>query len=453
MADIITNLNEGAAGLADFKEELGAAIEEKGVAVDPEQPLTTYVDRVRAIPAADGDYVTNAELEAKGYITDTELEGKGYVTDTDLEGKGYVTDTELEGKDYITNAELGTKDYVTNADLEGKDYVTNADLENLPMGGGNPIGSIFSYPSARPPEGAYLLDGQTIYNCRETYKEFWAWLQEEIADGYIQAITAGEYEDTVAQYGICGAFVVSENDVRLPTWKGYQTPLGDSVPVKGNGMTLGLTNGTDNAGLNASTNATLYSTGSAYGKDVGSIENTSSTGIVYSMGVTTDPTKSGIIADTSNYPQDGFHWCIQVFNAATELSTQESAQLASQMQMKAQTDLANVSNPVQAFKTMAISWGMPDYTAGISVSVTTLRGGYTAPADGVLYIQTYTGTYGGIYKIYVNGVETGLESQIVNSGEYRNFVVMWINKNDTVSGVFGNDGIYSMYYPLKGADK
>jgi hypothetical protein len=36
-------------------------------------------------------------------------------------------------------------------------------------------------------------------------------------------------------------------------------------------------------------------------------------------------------------------WCIQVFNAATALSEQESAQLASQMQIKAQTDLANVT--------------------------------------------------------------------------------------------------------------
>jgi hypothetical protein len=36
-------------------------------------------------------------------------------------------------------------------------------------------------------------------------------------------------------------------------------------------------------------------------------------------------------------------WCIQVFNAATALSEQESAQLASLMQMRLQTDLGNAS--------------------------------------------------------------------------------------------------------------
>lgn len=36
------------------------------------------------------------------------------------------------------------------------------------------------------------------------------------------------------------------------------------------------------------------------------------------------------------------------------------------------------------YKGMVVGWGMPDYTAGISVSYSTLASGYTAPSKGVL---------------------------------------------------------------------
>jgi hypothetical protein len=39
-------------------------------------------------------------------------------------------------------------------------------------------------------------------------------------------------------------------------------------------------------------------------------------------------------------------WCIQVYNTASPLSTQDSSYLASQMQAKAQLDLANVISSV-----------------------------------------------------------------------------------------------------------
>jgi hypothetical protein len=51
-------------------------------------------------------------------------------------------------------------------------------------------------------------------------------------------------------------------------------------------------------------------------------------------------------SDTVQPPAIRVSWCIQVFNAATALSEQESAQLASEMQMKAQTDLANVNSNI-----------------------------------------------------------------------------------------------------------
>lgn len=81
-------------------------------------------------------------------------------------------------------------------------------------------------------------------------------------------------------------------------------PLGNTAPVIGNGITLGLTDGTNNVAMLSANNspARVYcSTGSGYGSNVG----TSWTGgsAIYtetSIGVTTDPTKSGLVADLSN---------------------------------------------------------------------------------------------------------------------------------------------------------
>lgn len=49
-------------------------------------------------------------------------------------------------------------------------------------------------------------------------------------------------------------------------------------------------------------------------------------------------------------------------------------------------DLSNVS-PVQDFKTSSISWGMPDYSAGVDYANNTTVN--TAPSNGVLVISYY----------------------------------------------------------------
>jgi hypothetical protein len=338
--------------------------------------------------------------------------------------------------------------YVSNVILTNCEF--NEDIEYYPKedisGVGKSIGEIFSYSSARPPEGAFLLNGQTIYNCAEAYKEFWEWLQGEVSTGYVRAVTATEYEEEIAQYGICGAFVISGNDVRLPLWKGYQTPLGDSVPVVGNGMALGVTDGTNKFGIrgnDGSTSMEVSKSSNAYGVSAGTkVTFSTDVGLGVALGITEDSTKSGIVADTSGYKKDGFYWCIQVFNAATELSTQESAQLASQVQTKAQTDLGNVTNPTQGFKDMAIAWGMPDYSAGISIP-----SGYVAPCSG--YVVIVRGGGSSKVYLYIDGVQVdSIESNISNEGGSLN---AFVGRGSTVTWSTGNI-TGATFFPLKGAN-
>lgn len=82
--------------------------------------------------------------------------------------------------------------------------------------------------------------------------------------------------------------------------------VGNNIPVVGNGIAFGMTDGTNGYGLQfqiAANDGTpkLSAASNAYGGQVGI---RSSAGNIPSntsyIGITTDPTKSGIIVDTSN---------------------------------------------------------------------------------------------------------------------------------------------------------
>lgn len=75
-------------------------------------------------------------------------------------------------------------------------------------------------------------------------------------------------------------------------------PLGTTAPVVGNGLSLGMTNGTGNVALSGTNSSNVGNYTNGYGKAVGTtIDGTS--GVLYSLGVTQDAEKSGLIADIS----------------------------------------------------------------------------------------------------------------------------------------------------------
>lgn len=78
-------------------------------------------------------------------------------------------------------------------------------------------------------------------------------------------------------------------------------PLGSTAPVKGNGIAVGFTDGTTQGGLfnNSANSLGVYST--AYGKTVGSASGSSGSYLSQykCVGVTTDASKSGLVADLS----------------------------------------------------------------------------------------------------------------------------------------------------------
>ena len=74
--------------------------------------------------------------------------------------------------------------------------------------------------------------------------------------------------------------------------------------IKGNGMTLGLTDGTNNMGFYSSSqngNAMVGYAANAYGTNTGTSQSeVAMLNRFHTLGVTTDPTKSGIETDISS---------------------------------------------------------------------------------------------------------------------------------------------------------
>ena len=105
--------------------------------------------------------------------------------------------------------------------------------------------------------------------------------------------------------------------IRLPKYPDYvEINVGGTLPVVGNGMSLGLTNGSAYAGLGGSYNGAegnggLKAGGFLYGAPVNSTAVIGSPELNGNIGVTTDPTKSGI-ETTLNQTKLKMRYFIQV---------------------------------------------------------------------------------------------------------------------------------------------
>lgn len=132
------------------------------------------------------------------------------------------------------------------------------------------------------------------YHSGATYSDFYQWLLKIhngtlTVDG-VSVKTYGASDITDYDYVINTA----DTTFRLPV----KVKLASGSAVVGNGMTLGLTNGANNIGAVGFTNVGLGGTNNAYGQSV-SPTGTAGTGITGNIGVTTDPTKSGIETSSS----------------------------------------------------------------------------------------------------------------------------------------------------------
>lgn len=129
-------------------------------------------------------------------------------------------------------------------------------------------------------------------------------------------------EVTNSVNGTCGKFVVDDElgTIRLPKYPEYINKEYIESSVIGNGISLGLTNGTNYAGLRQATY--IQCIDKMYGMKVGSTGTDGGTlgDTLKVVGVTTDPTKSGLVADLSKATTETIpcKWFIQVATGVEE---------------------------------------------------------------------------------------------------------------------------------------
>ena len=166
------------------------------------------------------------------------------------------------------------------------------------------------------------------------------------------------------------------------------------------------------------------------------------------FGITTDPTKSGIVLQ----PNENKYLYYCVGNTVVNNAEIDAGALVAQMEQKANIFLDNTL-PTQEFKNQSMLWGLPDYANGITISTAPSQTKpFIAPSAGVLFLVM--SNQGVAYvQIFVNGVVAGYSDSHPNSDTKG--LNMMLSKNDSVYIVASNSTMstsLSKFYPLKGAN-
>ena len=214
-------------------------------------------------------------------------------------------------------------------DLDGRNYLGSGLEEIIKKTGGSglEIGDIAIAPFGidESQNKRRYLNGQVI--SQSQFESFTKKIKEAIAVNSNLAATEENWQAEVTNSvnGTCGKFVIDDNagTIRLPKYPEYVSKEYVESAVVGNGMALGLTNGSSNSALQIDSNQTYLGArqggyGNNVGRDVGS--GNAGLGASKSLGVTKDPTKSGVVADLKNATTEKIpcKWFIQVATGVEE---------------------------------------------------------------------------------------------------------------------------------------
>ena len=211
------------------------------------------------------------------------------------------------------------------------------------------IGQIIQSTIPLVDAGLHLLDGSLI-NGSGIYSDFVDYIASIYDASANYFCSESDWQTAVTTYGVCGKFVYDSvnNTVRLPKYsnKIYTQELDATAPVVGNGTSLGVTDGTKNASIGASAGGYVLPTTSTFGSNVGTTFTASYITSTKSLGVTTDPTKSGIIADLANITTslDGYYYIVVATSTKTDIEV-DIDEVVTDLNGKADVDLTNCTKP------------------------------------------------------------------------------------------------------------
>lgn len=207
-----------------------------------------------------------------------------------------------------------------------------------------PVGHMYWSVEPNVPVGRLPALGAT-YN-RALYADLWAWANSVglvKSESEWQAIAS-------ANGGNCAYYSSGDGSTtfrvpKLPNTIASDIPS-ENLLVKGTGINLGLTDGSDNYGLRASGGSGEYLSAAAniYGTSVGSEPST--TGVKSkSLGVTTDGSKSGMVAEAPKATKITGQWLIVAFGVAHNIGEADIANVMQAVET-AQTSVQTVDNKI-----------------------------------------------------------------------------------------------------------
>jgi hypothetical protein len=274
----------------------------------------------------DGQNITNSTFSG-GTITNSTFSGTATLsgestvamsqtpTGDQIVNKYYVDHaiSNAIGNGTITITQGGTTKGTFTTNQGGN---TTIDIDAGGGGSGLNVGDTFlTMRNDNELNGAVECDGAT-YNTTDFIGS--GSIGELLEAGKLDYISLSAYSTAISTKGWCdkiGWDGTGTTAFRVPTLNAHIVQT-NNIPVVGNGMTLGLTNGTNNAGTVWASGAALDTKKTQYGQPVSTTAQSSSGGITGVIGITTDSSKSGIIADTSNTAQ--LRVMIQLANGATD---------------------------------------------------------------------------------------------------------------------------------------
>ena len=227
---------------------------------------------------------TNNKLEKDGSIIPTadlsmgshKITNLGAATaDGDAVSQGWVNDKLTLKANLASPTFTGEPKAPTPTTGDDSTKIATTAFVNTVVGLNVPTGVILPFGGTTAPTGFLICDGSAI--SRTSYADLFA----------VIGTTYGSGD---------GSTTFNLPDATIPL------KIATSVGVKGNGMTLGLTNGTNTGGWypNSSTYGDVYYNAYGLSVGIGNLGDYTHSLNGKTVGITTDASKSGMVADLSN---------------------------------------------------------------------------------------------------------------------------------------------------------
>ena len=319
---------------------------------------------------------------------------------------------------------------VDNTDYSAKYYAQIASQHENPLRIGQIIQSTIPLTDA----GLHILDGSVILG-NGIYSEFVSYIAGLVNTYPDLFETEANWQTSVTSYGVCGKFVYDgvNNTVRLPKITGFTEGTIDVTKV-GDLIEAGLPEifaSSTTYWVGMSGNGDPDGGGDTGGEPGGYVRrsiqlNTTGQSSIYGNSTTVQPQSIKIL----------YYICIAT---STKTNIQVNIdEIVTDLNGKADINLSNI-NASQTAKNTIVGWSMPDYSAGVSISV----GSYTPPSDGLIRVEG--GNNNNNKTITVNG-STAAQAWVTSSTSTD--ICAWVQQGDSVS--ISGSGVNIYFYPLKG---